>query len=149
MVKRIIASLIVLLIATANCAQDLQTKPETDDEFFKTEAVRKLIGNKESATLLFVGDLVNQDSVINSSVKELWSKLDAKSDFVIVFSEEMKDAVSRVSKSEVILASGTYEDYFVQTWRSMKEWFIIEFNSGKGGSFTASNEAIDLVTDRD
>jgi hypothetical protein len=146
--KGIITTFIIILLAATNYAQDSQRAPGNDD-FFKTEAVRGLIGNNDNATLLFVGDAIERDSVVNSKVEGLWEKLDAKADFVIVFSEEMKKAVSSVSSSEVVLANGTYEDYFVKTWRSMKKWFIIEFNFGKGGSFTASNEAIDLVTDRD
>lgn len=147
--KRTITTVFTLLVTTVGYSQDSQGTSTNDDEFFKIEAVRGLIGDQEHATLLFIGDAVNRDSVAKSNIKDLWTKLDVKADYVIVFSEEMKNTVSTVSKSNVLLASGSYEDYFVQTWRSMKKWFLIEYNSGAGGSFVSSSEAIDLIVDRD
>lgn len=119
----------------------------SDDGFYKTSAINELIGETDSTNLLFVGDLVAIDSVINSPVKDLWTLLDGKVDYVIVFSEEMKQAVSSVSKSKVILTTGSYEDYFVKAFSSLKKWFWCEYKNGRDGSFTASKDAYDLVYD--
>lgn len=119
----------------------------SDDGFYKTTAINELIGETDSTNLLFVGNLVAIDSVINSPVKDLWTLLDAKVDYVIVFSEEMKQAVSSVSKSKVILTTGSYEDYFVKVFSSLKKWFWCEYKNGRDGSVVASKDAYDLVYD--
>ncbi|MGB1317835.1 MAG: hypothetical protein ACPG5W_06500 [Flavobacteriales bacterium] len=119
------------------------------ESFFRNEAIIDLIGKTDSTTLLFIGNTVEKDSIINSSVKDLWRKLDAKVDHVIVFSEENKKLVSSVSTANVVFAKGAYEDYFPKVWKSMKRWFWTEFKNGDDGSFISSPHAYDIVSEED
>ena len=148
--KYLLSPLFFAFCSTLLFAQTDNFEDKTDDDnFFHTEKVYELIGGKQDAVLLFVGEEVSKDSVVNSSIPELWEQLDSKADFVIVFSEEMKKAVSGVSATKVILAEGDYPDYFAKVWNSMKKWLLIEFTNGDSGSFVSSPDSFDLVNEQE
>lgn len=142
--KHLLNITVLLLSCGVLSAQNVEGQVDLN-ESVRTEELHKLIGTKRDVRLLFVGDEVRQDSVVNSQVKHLWEKLDAKIDFVIVFSDEMEESVQSVTGAVVIRAYGDYSDYFASDWNSMRKWMFLELKEGDVDEFITTAQAHDLV----
>lgn len=119
---------------------------KSDSEFFcYPKSLFDLLGEPKDARFLFIGDVVLLDSVVNPSVTDLWTKLEKKTDLVVVFSEEMKLAVEGKTSLSVILCKEDYDFYFVEPESFMKKWLWFVLKDGNLDNMIASTRGNDLV----
>ncbi len=119
---------------------------KSDSEFFcYPKSLFDLLGETKDAGFLFIGDAVILDSVVNPSVTDLWTKLEKKTDLVVVFSEKMKQAVESKTSLSVIMSTEDYDFYFVEPESFMKKWLWFVLKDGNMDNMIASTRGNDLV----
>lgn len=119
---------------------------KSDPDFFcYPETLLALLDERKDAKYLFVDDIVNFDSVVNSTVSRFWERIEKKADVVVVFSEKMRKAVVSRTSLKVVLSERDYDHYFVEPESYMKKWLWFELKDEMLEGVIASPRSIDLV----